>query len=30
MPTTVNGQNGNSTTYWDDFTIATSEADLPP
>jgi hypothetical protein len=30
MPTTVNGQDGNSTTYWDDFTIATSEADLPP
>lgn len=28
-PTTVNGQDGNSTTYWDDFTVANSEADLP-
>lgn len=30
MPTTVNGQDGDSTTLWDDFAIAATEADLPP
>lgn len=29
MPTTVNGQDGDSTTYMDDFAIARAEADLP-